>query len=325
MAREARRRPGPGTELVSDGGLVRRWLAPVVTLAVIVVLSSFLFENRAYIAESYSLRPGLFLAVGGLALASLFVRGVANRLHFGALGVVASTTDWFRLVAVTSFTNYLPLSAGLVAKAVFLKRVHAMPFRQFAVGQTTLLLIIIATNGGVGLLVLGLTFPEQLVGVIGLGFTVMLAAGLVLVLPERVRQLLSPTWFPFAANVGPEARKQWPAVAACQIVMLLAAALGLELCFAMGDVSVGLGASVIFTAAAVLTRFVTIVPGALGVREFFIGGLAVLTGFDLRDAVVASTLVRAAEMVVVFALGGVFTWTLSGDLAASYERDPEDS
>ena len=40
---------------------------------------------------------------------------------------------------------------------------------------------------------------------------------------------------------------------------------------------------------------------------------------DLRDAVIASTLARAAEILVVFVLGGVFTWRLSGDLAASYE------
>lgn len=302
-----------------------RWLPLTLTIAVLSVLMGFLFQNRSYISESYSLRPGLFTAVAALTLLSLFVRAIANRLHFGALGVRASTADWFRLVTVTSFTNYLPLSAGLVAKAVFLKRVHAMPFRLFAVGQATLLVLIVATNGMVGLVVLALWFPEQLFSAVGLGFSAMLSAGLLLVLPERARRFVSATWFPFAANVGPEARRNWPAVALCQLGMLLAAALALELCFAMGESSVGLEACVIFTAAAVLARFVTIVPGALGVREFLIGGLAVLTGFDLRDAVVASTLARAAEILVVFMLGGVFTFSLSSDLAASYERESEES
>jgi uncharacterized membrane protein YbhN (UPF0104 family) len=308
----------------ADGekGQSRRWLPALVSLAVLAILTAFLVENRSYISESYSLRPGLFVGVAALTLVSLGLRAVANRLHFGALGVGASTRDWFRLVTVISFTNYLPLSAGLVAKAVFLKRVHAMPFRRFAVGQTTLLLLIVATNGLVGLVVLVLWSPEQLLSVVGLGFLAMLSTACVLVLPERARRFLSATWFPFAANVGPEARRAWPLVALCQLGMLLTAALALALCFAMGDSPVGLAASVIFTAAAVLARFVTIVPGALGVREFLIGGLAVLTGFDLRDAVVASTLARAAEILVVFALGGVFTFSLSRDLAASYEREP---
>lgn len=295
---------------------MRRWIAPVVTVLVVAVLSAFLWENRGYIADSYSLRPGLFAGVAALTLATLFVRAIANRLHFAGLGVEASTADWFRLVTVTSFTNYLPLSAGLVAKAVFLKRMHRMPFRRFAVGQTTLLVLIVATNGVVGLGLVAVLFPQHVLGIVGLGFAAMVAAGGPLLLPERLREALSSRWFPFAANVGPEARRHWPTVALCQLAMLLLASWALQLCFEMGESSVGLGACVIFTAAAVLTRFVTVVPGALGVREFLIGGLAVLTGFDLRDAVVASTLARAAEIVVVFGLGGVLTFSLSSDLLA---------
>lgn len=305
----------------SRSAALPRRLAPLLTLAVLAVLSGFLYENRSYITESYSLEPGLFVGVTALTLVGLFVRGVANRLHFSALGVSASTMDWFRLVLVTSFTNYLPLSAGLVAKAVFLKRVHALPFRSFAVGQTTLLVLIVATNGLVGLLLLAVGFPQELFGVVGVGFGGMVAAGALLVLPQGLRERLSARGFPFARSVGPEARRNWPAVALCQLGMLLAAALGLKLCFAMGESTVSLEACALFTAAAVLTRFVTVVPGALGIREFLIGGLAVLTGFDLRDAVVASTLARAAEILVVFVLGGIFTWTLSGDLAASYDAE----
>ncbi|MEE2674712.1 MAG: lysylphosphatidylglycerol synthase domain-containing protein [Myxococcota bacterium] len=298
---------------------LQRWLPAVLTIAVLAVLSGFLYENRSHIAESYSLRPGLFAAAAGLTLLGLLARAIANRLHFSGLGVAASTGDWFRLVTVTSFTNYLPLSAGLVAKAVFLKRVYALPFAHFAVGQTTLLVLIVAMNGLVGLVLLVLRFPDELPGIMGLGFGAMLAAGGLLVLPLRLRELLSARWFPFAANVGPEARRNWPAVAFCQLGMLFCAALGLKLCFAMGESTVGIEACLLFTSAAVLTRFVTVVPGALGIREFLIGGVAVLTGFDLRDAVIASTLARAAEILVVFVLGGVFTWRLSGDLAASYE------
>lgn len=311
---------------MSENGALKRWLPPLVTAAVLVALSGFLYQNRGYIGDSYSLRPGLFVAVAGLTVLSLFVRGVANRLHFGALGVTASTADWFRLVAVTSFTNYLPLSAGLVAKAVFLKRVHALPFRQFAVGQTTLLLLIVTTNGLVGLVLLAVSFPKELVGIVGVGFGAMVLSGVVLMLPESLRERISSArWFPFAANVGPEARRNWPAVALCQVGMLLASAAGLKLCFEMGEAVVSFEACVLFTAAAVLTRLVTIVPGALGVREFLIGALAVLVGFDLRDAVIASTLARAAEILVVFVLGGVFTWSLSGDFAESFGRKQDPS
>ena len=69
-----------------------------------------------------------------------------------------------------------------------------------------------------------------------------------------------------------------------------------------------------------LTRFVVaITPGAIGIREFLIGGLAYLTGFELRDAVIASTVTRTVEIAVVFALGGAFTHRLSDQVISTYD------
>ena len=88
----------------------------------------------------------------------------------------------------------------------------------------------------------------------------------------------------------------------------------------MGNAEVGFGACVVFSASTVVTRVVSITPGALGVREFLVGGLAVLTGFELQDAVIAATVTRLAEMAVIFVLGGIFTHQLTGRVASTYEN-----
>lgn len=293
-----------------------RWLAPVVTGAALVLLCAYLWRHRGWISDSYAADPAAFTAVAALAAAGLGLRALANRLHFAGIGVKLRLSDWFRLVTVTAFTNYLPFSAGLFAKAVFLKRVHDVAIRKFSVGQATLLLLVLSTNGMVGLGILLVRFPDSLFGVVGAGFAAMVLSGALLLLPEAWLQRFSPRWLPLAENVRGDARGGWLGVVATQLLMLLASSFSLLLCFGMGSSDVGLLACLLFTAAAVITRFVTVVPGALGVREFLIGGLAVLTGFELRDAVVAATLARAAEIVVVFALGGVFTWSISREIAA---------
>ncbi len=53
--------------------------------------------------------------------------------------------------------------------------------------------------------------------------------------------------------------------------------------------------------------------------EFLVGGLAYLTGFELRDAVIASTATRIVEILVIFLLGGFFTHRLSNEVMSSYE------
>jgi uncharacterized membrane protein YbhN (UPF0104 family) len=314
------------TDATPNGSAVavrwRRQLATSLTLVALGVLAGYLVQNRHYLAEHFAPRPGAFLAIAVLLVATLVVRAGTHQVLFGRLGITASAGDWFRLVTVSSFTNYLPLSAGLVAKAYFLKRVHSLPYGTFALGQLVMLVMIVATNGAVGLVTLAIALPHHLFGIVGAGFALMLTAMLPLLMPASVLRWRSRRFTPWDADAATALRRAWPTVAVLQLGNLLASAGTLQIAFAMGPSPVGFAACLVFTAAAMLTRFVAITPGAIGIREFLIGGLAYLTGFELRDAVIASTVTRTVEIVVVFALGGAFTHRLSAQVASTYD-DPD--
>jgi hypothetical protein len=292
-------------------------------VAALAVLAIFLIRNRGYIAAHYAPRPEAFLAIAALVVASLALRGLAHQVLFGRMGISASAFDWFRLVTVTSFTNYLPLSAGMVAKAFFLKRVHSLPYRTFAVGQVALLVVFMSTNGAVGLATVAFAFPEHLAGIVGAGFAIMIAAAALMFLPTAVVGRLSGHRLAWEADAAPDIRRAWPTVALLQVGIVVATAATLRIAFAMGSSDVGFAACVVFAAAAMLTRVITITPGAIGVREFLVGGLAHLTGFSLRDAVIAATAARTVEIAVIFALGGIFTHHFSDQVISSYEDREE--
>jgi hypothetical protein len=301
----------------------RRALVALLTLCALAVLAIFLIRNRDYIALHYALRPEAFAAMAALVVATLGLRGLAHRALFGRMGISASAFDWFRLVTVSSFTNYLPLSAGMLAKAFFLKRVHSLPYRRFAVGQVALLVVIMSTNGAVGLATLALDFPEHVAGIVGGAFALMTAAAALMFLPTAAVRRLSGRWLAWEADAAPEIRLAWPAVALFQVGILFATAATLRIAFGLGSSQVGFAACVVFAAASMLTRLVSITPGAIGIREFLVGGLAHLTGFSLTDAVIASTAVRSVEIAVIFALGGIFTHHFSGQVISSYEDRAE--
>jgi uncharacterized membrane protein YbhN (UPF0104 family) len=287
----------------------------------LAVLARYLYAQREYIAANYVFAPGTLLALIGLVVLTLALRALIHRLLFGSLGVVAPLRDWFAVVTVNSFANYLPLSAGLAAKAFYLKRVHAMPYRQFAVGQTVLLLLVVATHGCVGLIAVLTWLPATGGGWIAAAFAAMTACGGLLWLPDRVTRHLGRRWASFSAQPIAQLRRCALGVMGVQVGVLLVAAWSLQLGFSTGRADVSLAACVVFSAAAVITRLVSISPGALGLREFLIGGLAVLTGFELQDAVIASVVTRVAEMIAIFILGGVFTFTLSKRIATTYDED----
>lgn len=289
----------------------RRGPTLAVTAAVVALLAGYLWTQRQHIASEYALRPGGLLAISGLTAAVLALRGLQNQLVFGRLGVRAPLGDWIGLVTVASFSNYLPLSAGLVAKALYLKRVHATPYRRFAVGQGGILLLVLLANGALGLALLIPRSDSPAEAAVTAGFALMAAVGLTLWLPERAGQRLTGGRLARDLAAARELRRAGPGALACQLVVLVLTAGALRLAFDMGAARVDFQACLIFSAAAVLTSLVSVTPGGLGIREFLIGGLALCTGFEARDAVIASTLARVGEMVAIFGLGAVFTHRLS--------------
>jgi len=303
--------------------LWRRALVGLLTLAALGALVVFLVQNRDYIAARYAPRPDAFLAIAAMVVATLVVRSLTHQVLFERLGISASSFDWFRLVTVSSFTNYLPMSAGMFAKAFFLKRVHALPYRTFAAGQVALLVVVVSTNGVVGLATLVIALREYAGGIVGAGFALMVGSAALMLLPASALRRLSGRWLPWDVEAAPALRRGWPAAAALQVGNLLATAAAFRIAFAMGSSTVDMAACIVFSAAAMLTRLVAITPGAIGIREFLVGGLAYLTGFELRDAVIASTAVRTVEIAVIFFLGGVFTHRLSDQVLSSYGDDGE--
>jgi uncharacterized membrane protein YbhN (UPF0104 family) len=289
---------------------LRRLLPPVLTTVALAVLALFLARNHRHIAETYAYRPGTIMVMALLFLATLAARGLSHQIIFGSMGFNAHWREWFRLVAVSSFTNYLPFSAGLAVKAFIMKRIYGTPYRIFGVGHLLLLLLALSTNGAVGLVFLAAGFPDRAGGALGAVFAVMAAAAVIIFLPHPLLRRFGGSMLRDTDRL-PHAGSLLIGPALLHAGSLLAMAAVLKLSFDMGQEEVGFAACVIVTAASMVVRFLAVTPGAIGIREFLVGGLAVLVGFDLRDAVIAATISRLVEVVVVFSLGGIFTFSLS--------------
>jgi uncharacterized membrane protein YbhN (UPF0104 family) len=283
-------------------------------------LAAYLWGHRAHISATYSFRPVTLGAIAAITALTLALRAAANQQLFGRLGTAAPWREWFGIVSVNSLSNYLPLSAGLVAKAFYLKRVHGLPFAGFAVGQSVLLILVVAANGAMGLLTVSFWRPAAAAW-IGLAFAAMVAVGSLLWLPDRITRSLTGRWLPTDPTAIARLRGCTPTVIPLQAATLLTTAACLSLAFSMGHAEVSFGACIVFSAATVLTRVLSVTPGALGVREFLIGGLAVATGFELQDAVIAASAVRVAEVGVIFALGGAFSYELSKRVTSTFDRE----
>ena len=70
----------------------------------------------------------------------------------------------------------------------------------------------------------------------------------------------------------------------------------------MGFEGVTYTACLLFSAAVAITRLVSITPGAIGIREFLIASIAHLLGFQFNDALIASSIDRLLDLIIVATL-----------------------
>lgn len=81
---------------------------------------------------------------------------------------------------------------------------------------------------------------------------------------------------------------------------------------------------VLFSAATVLTRLVSIAPGGIGVREALVAAVATTLGFDPVISMVVAGLDRLLETFITVVLGVIYSYILSKYLSNDLLVDKEE-
>ena len=279
-------------------------------LSIVLLFGYLLAQQLPYIREN--VRPSFtaIIMLSGFALLVFLLRAFMNRVIFSPLGVNIPLLHWMAIVVAGSLANTLPFAAGTVAKGFYLKRIHDLPYRIFAGGQIALFALVLCINGFVGLFLLATVFRSQ-ASVVAWGlFALMACAGFVLVLPKTLQRFLGKERFPWPEWSNQQRRVAWMGAGLSQIGILLLLAAKLYLCFAMGLEEVSFAACLLFSASGAITRLISVTPASIGVREFLIASIAHLLGFQFSDALIASTIDRIIDLIIIAGLVPLFGYYL---------------
>lgn len=305
----------------------------LISLILVGILAYYLYVNAAAYLSLIHVSFVAVVCTIGLTTAGMLLNGwITLRLLHG-LGTTLSFRDSFVLTSAATLANQLPVSGGILTRGVYLKNRHDLGYTKFFSATLALFFCFVAANGIIGLVILlywivadGRTIASPLI----IGFSLMLAALLVLLLPvQRLR-------LPFALHrLLSEALDGWNLIGrnlsllaelvAAQTGLVLLTALRYWLAFHMLSQPVTVGHAVLFAAAAVLTQIATFAPGGLGVTEAIVGGVAALLGLPLSASVAAVVLDRLISSAVILLVGGISAVILGHHLLGTPPRTSADS
>ena len=249
-------------------------------------------------------------------LLSTWVNGRIGREMAGVFDVRLTELEAFALASVHSLGNYMPVpQAGALARGVYLKRVHDLPYGTYAATVVVTYVSAIAVYGLVGLAGLGVLAaigarpPWQLWVIFG-----GLSASLVMFTPWSARIPLPGRLRGFRDGLARLGRRHvLMKMVGLQVMLVCLASTGLWLaCLALpGGERVSWFVGLMMGLMVLASGIANVTPGNLGVEQ----AAAMFTAHLLRErpevAFLASSLFRVMAIVVVFALGPVLAHWLA--------------
>jgi hypothetical protein len=283
-----------------------RWLAAALVLA---GLAWYIWGARDELLGKLREAHTEYLApLAAVALAQPLLNGLIGRTLAGQFGVRLGVFEAYALAVANALGNYLPVpQAGAMARGLYLKRVHGLPYGTFAASLVVTYVAAAALYGVVGLLALavlaatGRPAPWQLWLVFG-----AFATTLVLFTPVVRLVRLPGRLDDFRAAVATLGRHHVLArVVALQFALILLASVGFWLAcraFPGGERTTGL-TGLLIALSVIVSGVSNLTPGNLGVEQAAAAFTASLLHLDPLIGGLASGLYRATAIAVVFAIG----------------------
>jgi uncharacterized membrane protein YbhN (UPF0104 family) len=289
-------------------------LQRVVGTAVLVGFIYYLVDRRSELDEILEASLGDLVVLALLVGVTLTINVVQNLLLIRRLDVSLRWSESFVLTLATNFGNYLPVRAGTLIVAHYLKVVHGLSYARFGslFGIRILLTFIaIGSSGTIATLLVWANHGRLSLVLFGTFTTLAASATLILVspLPERrersgrVRRALEE------ASEGAIRLRTAPALGAFVLVTNLLQQATLVARFYFGTRALGnsppLEHLILLAPVASLASLTALTPGALGLREAAMGAATYAIGATFTSGMLVGTLDRSVLFGVVMLLGGV--------------------
>jgi len=299
------------------------FLVSLVALLAIIVYITANRENLELIRQISLINLVILLCI---RLAFLVENGIGLDLLARKFGVKLDLTEWFGLAMVTAMGNYLtPFYGGMFSRAVYLKQRHSLPYSSFLSVFTASYLIgftWIGLVGIAGILLVGWQTQIFYWNLLAF-FCIVSASTLFLMFGPHVKMRTGGRIGKAIANAldgWDLIRRDFVLIAKLSglgVVNLLTIALGVYVSYYALGSQVSFGVVLLIAMMATFSLFVGITPGNLGIQEAIISLSSAYLGVGFNVGILASLLLRAVTLLIVFSLGPVFSYILTHKAAVS--------
>lgn len=295
-----------------------KWAQHVFGAALLLAFGRYLWLHRGEFRELLEVSAVNVILLVALIVLSQLLNTAQSWFLLRAAGVSPTFFETFVVNCASNFGNYLPMRAGSVVRAHFLKEAYGLSYARFGSMFGVRSIITLFGTGMFGLMgTSGVAWSgHRLSFELLFGFTLMLAvAALIWVLPApAVPRGLGPLGRILAELLeGARELRRQPAAGLSVLALTLVQQVLLAARFYVAtrgtSAEAPIALLILLSPVATLATYVAWTPGGLGFREAAMGGATYAVGTSFSSGILLGTVDRTMLLLVVAVLGmPSFVW-----------------
>jgi len=288
----------------------------------IILIAWFGVYLHQHLEEFQQLKIANFfyaIPLGMLFICLLINNGLIVKYLLEPFEITLKFKEWFGLSVITSLGNYLtPFRGGAIARAVYLKKIHQFSYSHFLSTLAGIYIVIFLVYSLFGLSAMTLLnyyygIFNALIFVFFLGLFLFLLA-IIVFSPEIKKTKYSfinkcieviNGWHLVKSN-----KKVLFATTLITIINVVIMVLMMLLEFKIFGVNIGLLNILFLSIISTFGSFISITPGALGIKEAIVAFTATVINLPISQVLAVSILDRAVGLAIIFILGPIFSYLL---------------
>ena len=255
-----------------------------------------------------------------LFVVNQIINGYRLKIFMGLFDVKLSFAEWFGLISVQSFGNYLPLSGGLISNMAYLKAKKKLPVSKYVSYLAGDMVIKLLAYGIIGLMlffvgsIINYDF-NPIISITLLSFVIFSLICIFISPSIKQSSNLIINWIYQIHNGWNQIRTNNQVIiksVLTHLIILITISLQYNIIFKELDHNIPIIPIIILTIMSNVIRVAVLFPGNLGIRESISGSVTSMFGFSFGLGVFASLVGRVISMFWIFLLGIIFSFILIG-------------
>jgi uncharacterized membrane protein YbhN (UPF0104 family) len=257
---------------------------------------------------------GSFLILSALYISIQFLLGIEIKVLCKVFGIHLSIMECFGLSAVRSIANYLPMGAGAVSNAIYLKKQKELSIANYTSSLSVSLILMLMTASFLGFLTtVYLALGLQPIRIeLSFLFLFIFAGSLVMMFvkipsckPNNfiTRHLKN---FQNGFSLLQKDKRTIKNLVVLKFVILFISTLQTKIIFDSMNYPIDLGVVILIVMSISSLTIITILPGNIGFAESLSGIIATLSGSTFEYGFIGVITGRAIQMIWIFVLGVLF-------------------